>query len=99
MQMVLSLACRQMRMTAAEAISAATINGAHALLRADRAGSLEIGKDADLILLNVSDYREAAYEFGSNLVSMTMKPGKIVYNSSEASWSQQDTQGPEEIDG
>ncbi|HLJ14575.1 MAG TPA: imidazolonepropionase [Bryobacteraceae bacterium] len=89
MQMVLALACREMRMTAAEAISAATINGAHALRRSHRIGSLEIGKDADLILLNASDYREIAYGFGGNLVAMTMKRGEIVYNSSEASCGQE----------
>ncbi|MGH9664550.1 MAG: imidazolonepropionase [Bryobacteraceae bacterium] len=89
MQMALSLACREMKMTPAEAISAATINGAHALRRAHRIGSLEIGKDADLILLEASDYREAAYQFGSNLACLTMKRGEIVYNSSEARWSQE----------
>lgn len=90
--MALVLACREMKMTPAEAISAATINGAHALRRAHRIGSLEIGKDADLILLETSDYREAAYQFGSNLVSLTMKRGEIVYNSCEASWN------PERVD-
>ena len=87
MQMVLALACRYMGMTAAEAISATTINGAHALLRADRSGSLENGKDADLNVLEVSDYREIAYRFGGNAVSLAMKRGKIVYNSSEERWN------------
>jgi imidazolonepropionase len=67
--MVLSLACTQMRFTPAEAISAATINGAFSLGLADRKGSIESGKDADLALFAVSDYREIPYWFGMNLCS------------------------------
>lgn len=79
MQMVVSLACARMKMTAAEAISAATINGAHALSRADKVGSLEPGKFADLLLLNVPDYREIPYHFGLNQVYMTVKKGIVIY--------------------
>src|ERR1017187_5885247 len=75
MQMVLSLACTEMRMSPAEAIAAATINGAHALRLADQIGSLEPGKQADLLLLNVFDYRELPYYFGANNVHATMKRG------------------------
>ena len=76
---ILSLACTQMRMTPAESVVAATINGAFALGRAERAGSIEPGKDADLIMLNASDYREIPYRFGMNLVAMVMKRGDIIY--------------------
>ena len=86
MQMILSLACTQMRMTPAEAISAATINGAHALSCADRVGSLEIGKQADLSILEVPDYREIPYHFGVNLVYMTIKNGSILYRQAEVQW-------------
>jgi imidazolonepropionase len=79
MQMVLSLACSQLRMTPAEAITAATINGAHALAQGDRIGSLEPGKQADVIVLNVSDYREIPYQFGCNHVHLAIKQGKIIY--------------------
>ncbi len=58
MPLVLSLACTQMKMSPAEAIAAATINGAHALRLADRKGSIEPGKDADLAVFDVADYRE-----------------------------------------
>lgn len=78
MQMVLSLACTEMRMTPAEAISAATINGAHAVCAAARAGSLEPGKQADLIVLDVSDYREIPYYFGTNNVRTTMIRGEVI---------------------
>ncbi len=83
MPMVLALACNQMRMTPAEAVSASTINGAYAAGVADRAGSLEPGKQADLLLLDVSDYREIPYYFGVNPVAVTMKKGRILYRQGE----------------
>ena len=83
MQMILALACSQMHMTPAEAISASTINGAHALGCADRVGSIEAGKNADLILLDATDYREIPYHFGMNLVTMTMKRGVVLYQRGE----------------
>jgi imidazolonepropionase len=76
MPIVLSLACTQMRMTPAEAITAATINGAHALRIADRVGSVEEGKDANLIVFDAADYREIPYYFGMNLVSATIYRGE-----------------------
>jgi imidazolonepropionase len=75
MQMVLSLACTEMRMSPAEAVTAATINGAHALGMAECVGSLEPGKQADLLVLHCSDYRELPYYFGSNNVQSTIKRG------------------------
>jgi imidazolonepropionase len=83
MQAVVALACSRMGLTAAEAISSATINGAHALGCADRVGSIEPGKSADLLLLEVSDYRELARQFGANLVRLTMKRGKPIYKAGE----------------
>jgi len=80
MQMMIALACRAMRMTPAEAISAATINGAHALGRAGRAGSIERGKDADLIILAAPDYRELPYHFGVSLVEQTIRRGQVIYS-------------------
>jgi imidazolonepropionase len=80
MQMILSLACTQMRMTPAEAIAAATINAAYSLGRADRIGSLEVGKFADLALFAVEDYREIPYYFGVNHCVLTLKHGKIAWN-------------------
>jgi len=79
MPMVLSVACNQLRMTPAEAIAAATINGAAALGREKKIGSLEEGKRADLAVCEVEDYREIPYYFGMNLCWMTMKSGEIVW--------------------
>jgi imidazolonepropionase len=80
MQLILSLACSQMKMTPAEAITAATINGAHSLGLADRLGSIEEGKQADIVLMNVSDYREIPYFFGINHCVATIKKGNVVIN-------------------
>jgi imidazolonepropionase len=77
MQFVLSLACTHMKMSPAEAIAAATVNGAHALRLSQRKGSIEAGKDADLAVYAVGDYREIAYWFGSNLCGMTVVAGAI----------------------
>jgi len=85
MPMVLSLACTFMRMSPAEAISAATINGAHAVRRAHRVGSLEPGKQADVLVINATDYREIPYHFGVNQVAMTIKRGAVIYQQGEVS--------------
>ena len=77
MQLVIALACRYLRLTPAQAIAAATINAAAAIQRADRIGSLEPGKQADLLILSVNDYRHLGYRFGSNLVQAVIKRGKI----------------------
>jgi imidazolonepropionase len=77
--MILSLACTQMRMTPAEAITAATINPAYSLRVHDRVGSLEVGKYADVAAFDVADYREIPYYFGVNLCSLTMKRGAILH--------------------
>jgi imidazolonepropionase len=75
MPMAMSLACTHMKMSPAEAIAAATINGAWALRLADRKGSVEAGKDADLAVFSVSDYREIPYWFGTNCSVLTIMNG------------------------
>jgi imidazolonepropionase len=77
MQFVIALACRYLRLTPAQAIAAATINAAAAIGRADRIGSLEPGKQADLIVLSVDDYRHLGYRFGGNLVTHVIKKGRL----------------------
>lgn len=79
MGMILSLACTQMRMTPAETIVATTIHAAYSLRRADRVGSLEPGKQADVLLMKVPDYREIPYYFGTNQCALTIKRGRIIY--------------------
>jgi imidazolonepropionase len=78
MQFILSLACTQMQITPAEAITASTINAAHALRRADTIGSLDPGKQADIIVMDVEDYREIPYYFAVNHCVMTVKRGRVV---------------------
>ena len=81
MPMALSIACNEMRMTPAEAITAATINGAHALGRGDRLGSLETGKQADLCGFELCDYREIPYYFGVNRCRWTLKKGQVIHDA------------------
>jgi len=77
MQFVIALACRYLRLTPAEAIVAATINAAAAIQRQNRVGSIERGKQADLILLTTDDYHQLGYRFGANLVSHVIKKGQV----------------------
>jgi imidazolonepropionase len=80
MQFVIALACRYLHLTPAQAIAAATINAAAAIQRQAQIGSLEPGKQADLILLSVDDYRDLGYRFGTNLVTQVIKKGKVYSN-------------------
>lgn len=77
-QFAIALACRYMRLTPAQAIAAVTINSAAAIDRADRVGSLEPGKQADLLVLNIPNYQHLGYRFGTNLVRIVIKKGKVV---------------------
>ena len=78
MQMILSIACTQMRMTPAEAVTAATINAAHSLGSEGRIGSLEPGKQADVVVFDCSDYRQIPYFYGINHVLVVIKSGRVV---------------------
>ena len=86
MQLIIALSCRMMHLTVAEAISAATINGAHALRRGARTGSLQPDKAADLVILDVSDYRELADRAGVNMVETTMKGGRLIWHRGGVRW-------------
>jgi imidazolonepropionase len=77
MAFAIALACRAMRLTPAQAIAAATINAAAAIQRDRQIGSIEPGKQADLILLGVPDYRHLGYRFGTNLVTQVIKKGRV----------------------
>ncbi len=79
MPMAMSLACTHMKMSPAETIAASTINGACALRIAGRKGTIEPGKDADLAVFDVDDYREIPYWFGANRCAMTVMNGTVSY--------------------
>jgi imidazolonepropionase len=76
-QFTIALACRYLKLTPTEAVAAATVNAAAAIGQAHRLGSLEPGKQADLLILDASDYRHLGYRFGGNLVKTVAKKGKI----------------------
>ncbi|MEM3765477.1 MAG: imidazolonepropionase [Candidatus Bathyarchaeia archaeon] len=83
-QLVIAFACHFMRMTPAEAITAATINAAHAIGRASEVGSLEVGKKADIVILNVPNHIFLGYRFGVNLVEKVIKNGRTVVDEESA---------------
>ena len=77
MQFAIALACRYMKLTPAQAIAASTINSAHAIRRSDSIGSIEVGKQADMLILSVPDYRHLGYRYGTNLVRQVIKRGQV----------------------
>jgi imidazolonepropionase len=80
MQMALALAVMRLRLTPEEAITAATINAAYATGHGDSVGSLEVGKHADLVVLDVPDYREIHRQFGINHVELAIREGTVVFS-------------------
>jgi imidazolonepropionase len=78
MQMVIALACRYMGLTQAQAVVAATLNAAWAIGRGHEVGSLTPGYQADAIILDVADYRQLGYRYGTNLVQTVIKRGQVV---------------------
>ncbi|NMA61963.1 MAG: amidohydrolase family protein, partial [Firmicutes bacterium] len=76
--LAMSIACLYMAMTPEEVFHAVTINAAYALDRQDRLGSIEVGKQADLVIFDVENYRKIPYFFGVNLVETVIKRGKVV---------------------
>ena len=85
MQLVIAFACHFMKLTPAEAITAATINAAHAIGRAAEVGSLEVGKKADIVVLNAPSYKFLGYHFGVNLTDKTIKNGRLVVDKEKES--------------
>ena len=83
-QLVIAFACHFMKLTPAEAITAATINAAHAVCRAGEIGSLEVGKKADTIVLDVPNHKFLGYRFGVNLVDKVIKNGRLVVDKEES---------------
>jgi imidazolonepropionase len=78
MPLVMAIACRYQQLLPAEAMNASTINAAHAIGLGNLFGSIEVGKQADLLIVDVPDYRHLAYQFGDNLVERVIKRGQIV---------------------
>ncbi len=83
MPLIMNLACCEMRMLPAEAIIAATINAAWAIGEEECAGSLEVGKQADILILDAPNHEHLCYHFGANLVETVVKNGKVVVESGQ----------------
>jgi len=83
MQLIMVLACYNMKLTPAEALVASTINAACAIQKQDEIGSLEVGKKADLVIFNVPNHNFLTYKFGTNLVNIVIKNGEEVVNFKE----------------
>jgi imidazolonepropionase len=79
-QLVIAFACHFMKLTPAEAITAATINAAHAVSRAGEVGSLEVGKKADVVVLDAPNHKFLGYSFSVNLVDKVVKNGRVVFD-------------------
>ena len=77
MQFIQALSCRYLKLTPAEALAASTINAAKAISREHLVGSIEPGKQADLLILAVDDYRILSYRYGTNLVTTVVKKGEL----------------------
>jgi imidazolonepropionase len=75
MPMMMTIACTHMSITPEEAITASTLNGAAALGVAHKIGSIEVGKQADIVLYDIPSYRYLAYHFGTNHVAKVIKHG------------------------
>ena len=78
MQMMMTIAILQMRMTTEEALTAATINAAHAIERAKEVGSLEVGKKADIVIFDAPNHKFFSYHYGINLAEKIFKNGELV---------------------
>ena len=75
----MTLACTQLGLPPAPALSAATVNAAHVLGRADRIGRIAPGYAADMVLLDAPDWRHLAYHFGGGLVAAVVKDGEVAW--------------------
>ena len=84
LHLIMSLAAIKMKMTAEEIISAVTVNPAKVLCLSEKTGSIEIGKQADFAVFKAKEYSEIIYNMGTNLNKMTIKKGKIIYNTLES---------------
>ena len=76
--MAMAISCRYQNLLPSEAMNAATVNAAYAVGLGDSHGSIEVGKQADLIIAEVKDYRQIAYEFGGNLIAKVIKAGEPI---------------------
>jgi imidazolonepropionase len=78
LQLIMTIGCLYLEMTPAEVINAVTINAAHAIDKAEKIGSIEKGKQADIVIFDAPNYKYLPYRFGTNLVEKVIKKGRVV---------------------
>lgn len=83
MPLILTIACLKLKLTPAEALTAATYHAAAAIAKGNLFGSLEVGKKADLVLWNAPNFNHLIYHFGVNLANTVVKSGRVVYENSD----------------
>jgi imidazolonepropionase len=88
MQMIIALAGRQLKMTPAGSINAATLNAAYALDRGDKVGGIDVGKKAHVIILDIPNHQQPPYRFGVDLVAKVVKNGVLICLAQHAAESQ-----------
>ena len=86
--MAMTIACRYQKLLPSEAMNALTVNAAFGLGIQETHGSIAVGKTADLLIIDATDYRQLAYEFGGNLIDRVIKSGSVVWNSSVSGQTQ-----------
>ena len=79
LQFIISLASSKLKMKAEEIINAVTYNGACAIYKQDKVGSIDTGKQADILVMDMKNYKELVYHFGVNTIQYVIKKGKIVF--------------------
>jgi imidazolonepropionase len=81
LQFIMTLASTKLKMSAEEIINAVTYNGACAIYKQDKVGSIETGKQADVLIFDMKDHKELVYHFGVNMINYVIKKGKVIYKS------------------
>ena len=81
LQFIMSLASSKLKMSVEEIINAVTYNGACAVYMQDTVGSIEVGKQADVLVFDMKDYKELVYHFGVNMIEYVIKKGKVIHKA------------------
>ena len=79
LQFIMTLASTKLKMSVEEIINAVTYNAACSLYKQDKIGSIELGKQADILIFDIKDHKELVYHFGVNMIDYVIKKGKVIH--------------------